>query len=79
MTRIAYLGPSEELPIERHIAVVVHRDNRGAEKAYFYDTAEGDFGGSGPFDWTMREAIDRAEKFAENSGLGLVTVRAVQS
>jgi hypothetical protein len=76
MVKIAYLSPSSELPVERHVAVVIHRDNRGAEKGYFYDTADGDSKGSGPFDWNMEEAVERAERFATDKGLALVTVRA---
>lgn len=76
MTKISYLSPSTELPAERHVAVVVHRDHTGAEKGYFYDTEEGNSKGSGPFDWNMDEAVERAEKFAAQRGLNLVTVRA---
>ena len=76
MTRITYLTPTSELPAERHIAVVIHRDHRGFEKGYFYDTAAGDTKGSGAFDWNMDEAIQRAERFALEKDLTLVTVRA---
>ena len=76
MTKIAYLSPSADLPLERHVAVVIHRDQTGTEKGYFYDTAAGDTKGAGPFDWNMDEAIARAKEFALEMGLSLVTVRA---
>jgi hypothetical protein len=76
LVTVVYLGPNEPIPTERHVAVIVHRDNFGAEKGYFYDSAESDFGGSGPFDWRVSEAIERAERFARDEGIPLVVVRA---
>jgi len=71
-----HLGPNDPIPSERHVAVIVHRDHTGVEKGYFYDSAESDFGGSGPFDWRMSEAIERAERFARDKEIALVVVRA---
>lgn len=71
-----YLTPSDPLPTERHIAVVVHRDKIGGEKGYFYDSADGDDGGSGPFDWRKDEAIHRAEQFGRDRDVLLVVVLA---
>lgn len=79
MTTIMHLGPNDPLPNERHVAVVVHRDHMAMEKAYFFDSAERDHGGSGPFDWRMSEAIERAEKYAINHGIHLVAVRTKRS
>lgn len=76
MPTVMYLSPSEAIPSARHIAVVVHRDHMGMEKGYFYDSAETDSGGSGPFDWRMAEAIERAERLAADKGVALVVVRA---
>jgi hypothetical protein len=76
LATISYLGPNDPLPSERHVAVVIHRDQRGVEKGYFYDSADKDFGGSGPFDWRMSEAIERAERFAADRHIPLVVVRA---
>lgn len=76
MVCITFMGPGEPTPEERHVAVVVHREENGSEKGYFYDTAEEDHGGNGPFDWLMNEAIERAERFARERQLGRVIVRA---
>lgn len=75
MTTI-YLGPSDPIPSERHVSVVIHRDHAGVEKGYFYDSAEKNLGGSGPFDWRMAEAIERAERFAAERQISMVAVRA---
>lgn len=76
MATILYLGPNDPIPSERHVAVIIHRDDMGIEKGYFYDSAESDFGGSGPFDWRMAEAIERAERFATDQRIPLVVIRA---
>lgn len=76
MATIIHLGPDNPIPPERHVAVVVHRDHMGMEKGYFYDSAEQDTGGSGPFDWRMAEAIERAERLAIDRKIPLVIVRA---
>lgn len=76
MTTIVHLGPNSPIPSERYVAVVVHRDHMGVERGYFYDSAEKDGGGSGPFDWRMAEAIERAERFATDRQISLVVVRA---
>lgn len=73
---ILHLGPNDPIPSERHVAVIVHRDHTGIEKGYFYDSAKSDFGGSGPFDWHMAEAIERAERFAIDQQISLVVIRA---
>lgn len=79
MAKVRYLHPSEPVPIERHVAVVIHRDHMGTEKGYFYDTAESDHGGSGPFDWRLSEAIQRAEQFATQQQIHAVVVRTKRS
>ncbi len=63
MVNIQYLSSDDPVPEERHVAVIVHGDAplENQDKAYFYDSAEKDFGGSGPFDWRLDEAIDRAK------------------
>lgn len=76
MTNIIYLRPGQPAPDERHVAVVVHRDISGIEKGYFYDSAEGDSGGAGPFDWLIKETMDRAERFATDRRLSLIVVRS---
>ena len=79
MARIVFLGPGEPAPNAHHVAVVVHRDGGGSDKAYFYDTAENDYGGRGPFDWPMDEAIERAERFARERQLESIVVRTRSS
>ena len=71
---VIYLTPSDPLPGERHIAVIAHKDEIGSTKAYFYDSNEGDHGGSGPFDWLLEEAIERAVKFGTNRGIYNIVV-----
>ena len=78
MTSIIYLSPKEAIPTERHVAVVVHRGGGGMEQGYFFDSAEGDSGGSGGFDWRMAEAIERAERFAKDHGIEKVIVRTAR-
>ena len=79
MVRVTYLRPGEPAPLERHVAVIVHREGGGTDKAYFYDTAKNDYGGSGPFDWLLNEAIERAKSFARERQLENVVVRARRS
>jgi len=50
MTAIRYLSPKDEIPVERHVAVIVHRGFGGMEQDYFFDSAKGDNGGSAGFD-----------------------------
>ncbi|NVN03290.1 MULTISPECIES: hypothetical protein [Asaia] len=76
MTDIIYIGPNENVPPYHHIAVVVHKDQNGLQKGYFYDSTKRDFGGSGPFDFHMNEAIERAQKYAAELGVATVVVRA---
>jgi hypothetical protein len=76
MPKTIYLGPADTIPSERHVAVVIHRDHIGIEKGYFFDSAEGDFGGSGPLDWRRDEALERAERFARDKQIPLVIVRS---
>lgn len=78
MASIIYLSPKDGIPTERHVAVVVHRDHGGLEKGYFFDSAEGDSGGSGPFDWRMAEAIERAKRFANDLGIEKVLIRTAR-
>ena len=77
MADVVYLRPSDQVPEERHIHVVIHRDHMPEiDRGYFYDSAEGDSGGSGPFDWNMNEAIDRAKTYADSKGIRQVVVKA---
>jgi len=78
MPNLNYLSPSYPLPEGRYVAVVVHRDMKlgGIEKGYFYDSAGGDNGGSGPFDWRVSEAIERAKRYASENGIAQVVVKA---
>lgn len=48
------------------------------DKAYFFDSAKGDHGGSASFDWRMEEAVERARKFADDKQIGLVAIYAEQ-
>lgn len=82
MVDIIYYKPDEPWPQERHVAVVVHRElvnGRVKEKAYFYDSVEGDYGGSGPFDFLLDEALERANRFADDKNITKVIVRAKQT
>ena len=63
-----------ELPSERHVVVQPHGSPATGARAYFYDSAEGDDGGSGPFDWNLDEAVERAERFADDRGIPDVVV-----
>lgn len=78
MVSTIYLSPKDDIPTDRHVAVIVHRDHGGLEKGYFYDSAQGDSGGSGPFDLRMDEAIERAKRFASDLGLETVVVRTAR-
>ncbi|GBQ78132.1 hypothetical protein AA14337_1046 [Acetobacter malorum DSM 14337] len=78
MTNIIYLGPNENFPLDHHVVVVIHKNEKGVEKGYFYDSNGKDFGGSGPFDWVMDEAIERSKKYATVKGISTVVVRAKQ-
>lgn len=81
MVEIIYQPPDVSLPGERHVAVVVHQElvnGHVRERAYFYDSAKGDSGGSGPFDFLMDEAIERAKRFAFDNNITKVIVRAKQ-
>ena len=75
MIDVVYAAPNTPEPSERHVAVIAHRDALG-EKGYFYDSTAGDHGGSGPFDWRLSEAINRATRFAADNKIKLVIVRA---
>lgn len=79
MTAILYLSPTDDIPAERHVAVVVHRGFGGMEQGYFFDSAKGDAGGSAGFDWRMSEAIERATRFAAEQGIDKVIVRAARA
>ncbi|SCX28579.1 hypothetical protein DSM25558_4509 [Agrobacterium sp. DSM 25558] len=66
---------------ERHVVVVVHQElvnGSVTEKAYFYDSAEVDNGGGGPFDFMMDEALVRAKRFASDNKIAKVVVRTTQ-
>lgn len=78
MTSIIHLSPKDPIPTERHVAVVVHRGRGGVEQGYFFDSDDGDSGGSGPFDWRMDEAIERAERFARDHSIEKVVVRTAR-
>lgn len=80
MVEVIYAPPGMPMPEERHVVVMVHREGQPiAEKGYFFDSAEGDHGGSGPFDWRLEEAIERAKRFAADRKLTRVIVRARSS
>ncbi|CAH0499034.1 hypothetical protein [Novosphingobium sp. CECT 9465] len=76
MATIIYLSPTDEIPAERHVAVIVHRGFGGMELGYFFDSAKGDTGGSAGCDWRMSEAIERATRFAKEQNIDKVVVRA---
>jgi hypothetical protein len=76
LINVLHLSPGQEAPEERHVVVIIHREGTGSEKGYFFDSAERDHGGSGPFDWPMDEAIERAKRFTRESNLQLVVVKA---
>ena len=81
MVDVMYNAPEVPFPEERHVAVVVHREmvnGRVREKAYFYDSAKGDYGGGGPFNFLMDEALERAKRFASDNNITKVVVRAQQ-
>lgn len=65
-------------PAERHVIVLVrrHPTTPGLENGYFFLSGGEDHGGSGPFDWRMEEASERAQSMARNEGVGIVVVRA---
>jgi len=75
LAEIVYALPDAPSPDHRHLIVIVHRDRDGREKGYFFDSAKGDHGGSGPFDWNKDEAIERAKRFADGEGISLIVVR----
>ncbi|WP_319414604.1 hypothetical protein [uncultured Cohaesibacter sp.] len=64
----------DNLPGERHVVVQPHGQPSGKVKAYFYDSDEGDDGGSGPFDFLLDEALRRAERFAYHKGIRTIIV-----
>lgn len=65
----------KDTPTERHIVVRAHQlGEPKADKGYFYVSDEKDWGGSGPFDWRLDEAIDRAKRAAQEKGLRIVIV-----
>lgn len=76
MAAIIYLSPTDDIPAERHVAVIVHRGFGGMELGYFFDSAKGDTGGLAGFDWRMSEAIERATRFAKEQNIDKVVVRA---
>ena len=76
MVDVIYRPPGAPAHTGRHVVVVVHRDHMGLEKAYFYDSDERDWGGSGPFDHRRDECIERAKTFANDRGIKTVIVRA---
>ncbi|TPL78850.1 hypothetical protein FJ941_21390 [Mesorhizobium sp. B2-3-13] len=79
MVKVINLGTEENAPAERHVVVVVHQEtlnDRVREKAYFYDSARGDYGGSGPFNFLLDEAMRRAQRFASDNTIAKIVVRA---
>jgi hypothetical protein len=65
----------KEMPVERHIVVLVHREGMpAADKGYFFVSNEPDWGGSGPFDMRLEEVIERAKCAAQDKGLRNVIV-----
>lgn len=81
MVDVLYNPSDASLAEERHVVVVVHKaveNGRLNEKAYFHDSAEGDSGGGGPFDFLLDEALTRAKRFASANNIAKVVVRAKQ-
>jgi hypothetical protein len=77
MVDVIYAAPGDPEPEQRHVVLIVHRlGPPSAEKGYFYDSAVGDHGGSGPFDWLLAEAIVRAKRFAQDEKIAQVIIRA---
>lgn len=69
----------ETMPGERHIVVRVHQQGQpSADKGYFFVSDEADWGGSGPFDMRLDEAIERAKRVAQEKGLTRVVVIRVK-
>ncbi|WP_133121826.1 hypothetical protein [Pleomorphomonas carboxyditropha] len=81
MVDVIYNAKDVPLPVEQHVTVVVHKElvnGRAIDKAYFYDSSKGDYGGSGPFDFLVDEAIERAKRFASDNNITKVVMRAQQ-
>lgn len=81
MVEVLYSASDASLTEERHVVLVVCQavqNGRLKEKAYFYDSAKGDNGGGGPFDFSVDEALERAKRFASANEIAKVFVRAKQ-
>ena len=63
-----------ELPSEQHVVVQPYGQPEKTAKAYFYDSEKDDNGGSGPFDFLLDEALERAEQFAADRNIATVVV-----
>lgn len=46
---------------------------------YFYQSIDGDCGVSGPSDWTVKDAIERATNFADSKGIEYIVVLRAKS
>lgn len=65
----------KEMPTDRHVVVHVHQIGLPtADKGYFFISDEADWGGSGPFDMRIDEAIERAKRIAEERGIRSVII-----
>jgi len=81
LVEVIYQSHEEPAPAERHVVVVVHQEilnGRVKGKAYFYDSEKRDFGGSGPFDFLLDEAMTRAQRFASDNRILKIIVRSKQ-
>ena len=70
MPNVTYLPPNDDLPLCRHVVVITHREGpRNTEKAYFYDSEKGDWGGRALFDLSLNETLDRAARHAAENNI----------
>jgi hypothetical protein len=75
---VSVIWAAKEKPNERHIVLHVHRQGMPAmDKGYFFISDEKDWGGTGPFDMRLEEALERAKNRA--SELGLLCVYVLRS
>lgn len=76
MVKVTYASPDTPEPTERHVVLIAHDVGQPrADKGYFFDSAKRDYGGSGPFDFRLDEAIERAKRFAAERQITTVFIR----
>jgi hypothetical protein len=67
---ISVIWAPMEKPSERHIVLHIHRQGMPViDKGYFFLSDQKDWGGAGPFDMRLDEALKRAENRASELGL----------